>query len=225
MAARRLFPVGIGTDICRIPRIYRNLICDTSVKFVQRILTPEELKDPVTKRILKCVFAPLDEPVTLPPKSLKGPRNQAFWRAAEFVAGRFSAKEATIKAYSPRKLLLHDVIITREAFVKVPSSEPSEKDESPSSPPEEPENHSWDYYSGNHLHAVSRPVAVIKGNNTSEDVIAPISISHDGDYATAMCMVFFDGPGANQAASQGTNQDTSQDTSQDNSQDTSQGTA
>lgn len=73
---------------------------------------------------------------------------------------RFAAKEAAIKAHSHRRLTFHDVVIERRG----------RKEERLGSGP---------------------PVARIKGESEADaDVSAMISISHDGDYATAVCMAY-----------------------------------
>lgn len=87
-------------------------------------------------------------------------RDPEWWAAASFVAGRFAAKEAAIKAHSHRRLTFHDVVIERRG----------RNEERLGSGP---------------------PVARIKGRggeDGGEDASAMISISHDGDYATAVCM-------------------------------------
>ena len=75
---------------------------------------------------------------------------------------RFAAKEAAIKAHSHRRLTFHDVVIERRG----------RKEERLGSGP---------------------PVARIKSGEEeeeAEDASAMISISHDGDYATAVCMAY-----------------------------------
>ncbi|RFU28262.1 hypothetical protein B7463_g8088, partial [Scytalidium lignicola] len=77
---------------------------------------------------------------------------------ANFLAGRFAAKEAAIKAHTVRRLTYQDIAIRKQ-------SAPS---------------------------GMSRaPLVLIKreGRGWSEDPqIVPLSISHDEDYATAVCM-------------------------------------
>lgn len=71
---------------------------------------------------------------------------------------RFAAKEAAIKAHPHRHLTFHDVAIERRAV---------EGERLGSGP----------------------PVARIKGEDgDGVDVSAQVSISHDGDYATAVCL-------------------------------------
>lgn len=73
---------------------------------------------------------------------------------------RFAAKEAAIKAHSHRQLTFHDIIIERRG---------RDEERLGSGP----------------------PVARIRGEEGSkEDVSAMISISHDGDYATATCLSY-----------------------------------
>lgn len=72
---------------------------------------------------------------------------------------RFAAKEAAIKAHSDRRLTFHDVIIEKREV---------EGERLGSGP----------------------PIARIrgKGEDEEEDESALVSISHDGDYATAVCV-------------------------------------
>lgn len=62
--------IGIGTDLVEISRVRRFIEGDSGKRFLERVLTPEE-------RALA--------------EERKG-------RLAEFVAGRFAAKEAVVKA-------------------------------------------------------------------------------------------------------------------------------
>ncbi|KAL6836718.1 hypothetical protein J3E69DRAFT_35644 [Trichoderma sp. SZMC 28015] len=166
------FPLNIGTDICRISRIYGILRSPRGMRFVNRIFSPEEQarKDPR----LRCLEnRPLDKPLlsegsthfqssvgTTPSSEELADRDPERWAAATFVAGRFAAKEAAIKAHSHRRLTFHDVVIERRG----------RNEERLGSGP---------------------PVARIKGDEgEDEDACAMISISHDGDYATAVCMAY-----------------------------------
>ncbi|KAI1401554.1 hypothetical protein F4819DRAFT_324358 [Hypoxylon fuscum] len=192
----RVFPIGIGigTDICRVSRIYKNLTSPMATKFVQRILTPEELDTPGVSRILKKVFTP-EGFMPRSPDLLSNTENAArnpkqrdprLWKAAEFMAGRFAAKEATVKAYSLRRLSFHDIVVTYEH--DLPAEPPENGDVSGSSP-----NAAGDDAPPNEYQS-SPPVAIIKGEGGHENVYARLSISHDGDYAIAMCLATLDGP-------------------------------
>ncbi|WAO85532.1 ACPS domain-containing protein [Fusarium falciforme] len=165
------FPLNIGTDICQISRIYRILSGPRASRFVSRILSPEELaKKDARLDILKRVptkSGALEVGQRSENKSLVGDdqshesiaaRDPELWKCAAFVAGRFAAKEAAIKAHPYRRLTFHDVMIERRQV---------EGDRLGSGP----------------------PVARIRsGEGQAEDASALLSISHDGDYATAVCL-------------------------------------
>lgn len=77
------------------------------------------------------------------------------------VPSRFAAKEAAIKAHSHRRLTFHDITIERRR---------GDQERRLGSGP---------------------PIARIRGLAGEEcDASAMISISHDGDYATATCLGF-----------------------------------
>jgi holo-[acyl-carrier protein] synthase len=94
------FPLNIGTDICQISRIYGILKSPRGMRFVNRILSPEEQarKDPR----LRCLE---DSPINKPFQNDKlnsfeknnggtliseeiARRDPDIWTAAAFVAGR-----------------------------------------------------------------------------------------------------------------------------------------
>ncbi|KAK1968123.1 hypothetical protein LY78DRAFT_574948, partial [Colletotrichum sublineola] len=76
---------------------------------------------------------------------------------------RFAAKEATFKAHHFRRLSFHDITIARRALVE------GKANPNGSGP----------------------PVAIIRGEREGEPgLMAMVSISHDGDYATAVCLGF-----------------------------------
>ncbi|PHH59205.1 hypothetical protein CDD81_3560 [Ophiocordyceps australis] len=132
MKPLRAFPLalGIGTDICQISRIHGILARGRGAGLVRRVLAPEERSGLV----------------------LEG----EAWKTSVFLAGRFAAKEAAIKAHHPhRRLTLHDVVIERQT--QTLGSGP--------------------------------PVARIRSEDGGgSDEAALVSISHDGDYATAVCV-------------------------------------
>jgi len=75
----------------------------------------------------------------------------------------FAAKEAAIKAHPHRRLTFHDVVVRQEKSVR----------------------------EGQRGNGSGPPVAVVKGlEGKTWDQLALLSISHDGDYATAVCMGF-----------------------------------
>ncbi|KAK3324628.1 hypothetical protein B0T19DRAFT_428998 [Cercophora scortea] len=79
------------------------------------------------------------------------------------MAGRFAAKEAAIKAHPHRRLTFHDIVIRKLDRGSV------DADGGGGSGP---------------------PVAVIRGERGCLSQIAKMSISHDGEYATAVCLGF-----------------------------------
>ncbi|KAI5463184.1 hypothetical protein BGZ63DRAFT_402522 [Mariannaea sp. PMI_226] len=164
------FPLNIGTDICQISRIYRILDSPRAIRFVNRILAPQELaRNDARLRVLKRTsdarsgLKSSSSEITTPGAQLAheslAARDPELWNCAAFLAGRFAAKEAAIKAHSFRRLSLHDVIIERRAV---------EGERLGSGP----------------------PIARIKSAELKAefDDSAMISISHDGDYATAVCL-------------------------------------
>ncbi|KAI1410848.1 hypothetical protein F5Y13DRAFT_166946 [Hypoxylon sp. FL1857] len=190
MLASKIFPIGIGTDICRVSRIYKNLTSKSGVKFINRILTPEELRTPRATGILGCVHMQQKDAVVSkspqPSGTRSAPRDPDMMKAAEFMAGRFAAKEAVMKAYSLRQIFFQDIIITYEHLL----SQKPKSEESSSSQEEESSN----LISETNWPRKSPPVALIKNNGTYEDVHARLSISHDGDYAVAFCLAFLKDP-------------------------------
>ncbi|KAI1774925.1 hypothetical protein F4818DRAFT_55752 [Hypoxylon cercidicola] len=182
----RLPPMGIGIDICRISRVYKNLTNPMGPKLVRRILSPEEQTVPYTLNILKCVFTP---PQNLQSQDSKDPKDPRMRKAAEFLAGRFAAKEAAIKAYSLRKLSYHDIIVTYQDHLSSPSADEtisnSSQTEQESTLEDQPKEKT----------SAGPPIAIFKGDGFSDNVYARLSISHDGDYATAMCLTMLENPG------------------------------
>ncbi|KAL0944432.1 holo-acyl-carrier-protein synthase [Colletotrichum truncatum] len=154
------FPLNIGTDICQVSRIYRLLASDRGTRFLQRVFTQDE-------RALVPADSMKGSPQTLAANFQNGDfealkkHNPTLWKKATYVAGRFAAKEATFKAHPFRRLSFHDITIVRKALV--------EGKENPN--------------------GSGPPVAVLRSEREGEpDQTAMVSISHDGDYATAVCL-------------------------------------
>jgi holo-[acyl-carrier protein] synthase len=82
------FPLGVGTDICRIQRIRRILDKRAGAKFITRILTEEERT--AADRIIGPILA---EQTTSPDAVSPGGEDQvasaANKSAARFLAGRY----------------------------------------------------------------------------------------------------------------------------------------
>ncbi|KAI3335984.1 hypothetical protein F4824DRAFT_500474 [Ustulina deusta] len=202
-------PLTIGNDICRTPRIRRILKGRTGPQFVRRILRPEEIHLPTTANILRCILD-REVPSSRDARSIPGKADGTgeatgspltrdtpkFTRAVEFMAGRFAAKEAVIKAHPHRRLTFQSIAIVRLALQRNSpedhhsasrTSEPAEKlavvgqeEEARESRPED---------------EMSTPppqrgplVAEIQGDDVHRTTCASVSISHDTDYATAVCL-------------------------------------
>ncbi|KAF4857317.1 Holo-[acyl-carrier-protein] synthase [Colletotrichum siamense] len=161
------FPFNVGNDICQISRIARILATPRGPRFIERIFTKDELH-----------LIPSGLENNTPPNPKKTQENgiedlkaqKHLWKKASFVAGRslpvscrFAAKEATIKAHIQRRLTFHDINILRKTLVEGQAN----------------------------ANGSGPPVAVIKGATEGERAQeAKITISHDGDYATAVCIAY-----------------------------------
>ncbi|KAI8960724.1 hypothetical protein F5Y11DRAFT_328927 [Daldinia sp. FL1419] len=158
---RRLpFSFGIGTDICHIDRIAKIISQDKGARFIQRVLTPEEIESAKNAAL--------------------HPRNSPS-SVARFLAGRhvrWAAKEAVIKACSIYKVTFHDITITYEHVLAKNLRE------------EIPRKHDPQYPQWQIPRATSSPVAIIRGHDT-RGTYARLSITHDGDYAVATCVMFW----------------------------------
>lgn len=90
--SRRLpfpFPMGIGTDICHMPRIKALLTGPRSVKFIKRILHPKEYRASPVAHIVDPTVKPgaylpaySSEPADADPQVV-------LQRAVNFMAGRY----------------------------------------------------------------------------------------------------------------------------------------
>ncbi|KAL3427299.1 holo-acyl-carrier-protein synthase [Phlyctema vagabunda] len=205
------FPINIGNDICRISRIREILGHQTGVghgrRFVDRIFTEDEKRqlqvppfpdlltqlsrwdelvrqrkalDLRTSEVLAArkkkkqpsvleaaEQAALDRDASIAQHlarqlaKVEKTASAGLDRYAEFVAGRFAAKEATIKAYqSPqRKLTYRDVAILKQ------DRRPDGRLQGPMALVKKEDSKGWD-----------------------DAQVVKISISHDSEYATAVCL-------------------------------------
>ncbi|KAI1499310.1 hypothetical protein F5X99DRAFT_390525 [Biscogniauxia marginata] len=194
-----LMPFRIGNDICHVPRIVR--VLKQQVKgpqFIQHILSPEELENPRTKSLLKCVL----DPSPKPPKAEK----YGISNAARFMAGRFAAKEAVTKAHPHRGLTWHGIIIRRLGVARAPRSTSDPLEDSVAGDGDDAvSGQTTKKGAGEAQDATSSegqqevdfsgpPLAFIKGDGDYEDTHVPVSISHDGDYASAVCIGYAQEP-------------------------------
>ncbi|KAB5535312.1 hypothetical protein GE09DRAFT_1291430 [Coniochaeta sp. 2T2.1] len=147
--ARFPLPFRLGTDICRIPRMRKLLSGHNAKSLIRRVLTEEE------RRAASALLEPYmsdDNPSPPGPQTTimeGGIRKVApFTKVENFMASRFAAKEAVMKA-SDDRLSWHDIEIRKKESGK--------------------------------------PFAVVKSGAGWREAL--LSISHDGDYATATCIV------------------------------------
>ncbi|KAK1640873.1 hypothetical protein BDP81DRAFT_390208 [Colletotrichum phormii] len=215
------FPFKLGTDICQISRIYRILAKDKEASFLRRILTKNE-RLAISASLMSADASGTASEVSKDDdfQALKE-RNPLLWKKASFLAGRFAAKEATFKAHPTRNLTWHDIAIVRKRFEQLrdieglkkvkaqeeeenkeveEEEEPKEvegKAEETSSTTTPADEESADNGSG-------PPVAIVRSRyDDMPDQEVLVSISHDGDYATAVCIGFPRGEGHAHADGQG----------------------
>ncbi|KAI1161137.1 hypothetical protein F5B18DRAFT_653950 [Nemania serpens] len=196
MAHAQKLPFTIGNDICRIARVRKILAGKFGRRFVRGILRPEELRPPRAARMLHFILEPSPERPGVEPD---------LRRAAEFMAGRFAAKEAVIKAHPHRLLSFSSIAIVRTAQSTSTPYQESMLDAfekmgtnvvgGGTDPEKEGEGGSWagepEVADGKtQVQETKGPlVAVIKADGlVGHDTYASISISHDGEYATAVCL-------------------------------------
>ncbi|KAK1700009.1 hypothetical protein BDP55DRAFT_645639 [Colletotrichum godetiae] len=203
------FPFRLGTDICQISRIYRILAKDKEARFLRRILTKNErLAIPASLMSTDASGTAAEVSKDDDFQALKE-RNPLLWKKASFLAGRFAAKEATFKAHPTRNLTWHDITIVRKRFEqlrdieglkntkaqgKEENKKEVEEEEGLKAVEGEAEETSStttpadDEFTNN---GSGPPVAIVRSKcDDMPDQEVLVSISHDGDYATAVCIGF-----------------------------------
>ncbi|RKU46213.1 hypothetical protein DL546_002886 [Coniochaeta pulveracea] len=170
--SRRLpfpFPMGIGTDICHMPRIKALLTGPRSVKFIKRILHPKEYRASPVAHIVDPTVKPgaylpaySSEPADADPQVV-------LQRAVNFMAGRFAAKEAVIKAHSFANMNDYGAGGYRKATFQSIQIVPQRNKS---------------------LIAVVWPLEDGTDHSLRPPQEALVSISHEGEYATAMCLAY-----------------------------------
>ncbi|KAI0966888.1 hypothetical protein F4678DRAFT_465969 [Xylaria arbuscula] len=198
----QFLPFTIGNDICRIARVRLILKGNLGPRFIHRVLKAEEIKNPTTANILRCILDH-DAEKSKHAQSTASPAfkkvildTPSFTRAVEFMAGRFAAKEAVIKAYPQDHLTFQRIAVVRARFDESPRSENSilsqyenqiiTKKESPAEDGKAEESQPTDET------VAPPPRGPLMAKITmriGQPMYASVSISHDGDYATAVCVV------------------------------------
>ncbi|KAK4174374.1 hypothetical protein QBC36DRAFT_243500 [Triangularia setosa] len=229
------FPLGLtlGTDVCMIPRVYSLISTNQGTpiiptlgrpfaglnnvdRFTRKLLTKNEqqrLEDmPVYLNAMKVMsFQDGIGPTKYTNMLMKqrSERKGEVWKLAEWLAGRWAAKEAVIKAHSFRagtsagKVAFRGVEIVVEGEEKLGREKEDVEGEGKGDSEEEMEpRDKGDYITGpiggmvgvrSELgRATGPPVAMILGDEKRgvRGQVALLSISHDGDYATAVCLGF-----------------------------------
>ncbi|KAK0712141.1 hypothetical protein B0T21DRAFT_297825 [Apiosordaria backusii] len=158
------FPLGLtlGTDVCMIPRVYTLISTNQGTPIIPTLARPFAALNNVDRFTKKLLTNNEKQRLEEMPV---GDRKGEVWKLAEWLAGRWAAKEAVIKAHAFRtgpegagKLTFGGVEIVRSALGRL----------------------------------TRPPTAVILGDENSgvRAQMALLSISHDGDYATAVCLGF-----------------------------------
>ncbi|KAI1214137.1 uncharacterized protein F4807DRAFT_455779 [Annulohypoxylon truncatum] len=211
MAVPRVPTLSVGNDICQISRILTILTSDAGPKFVRRVLTEDELNVERGKAILSAMASRrgvLTNPLKYSRQYDKGREEvrvsrsmmRKMEKAAQYVAGRWAAKEAVRKAYTVRRINFQDVEVKYEPqiFEEAGAAELLSQEEDVDVDVEEeeeskPGNDKWQssLVLGNKPMYTNwgPPIAIIRGGGVYEDEYARISISHDGDYAMASCVL------------------------------------
>ncbi|KAK4448154.1 hypothetical protein QBC34DRAFT_408324 [Podospora aff. communis PSN243] len=159
------FPIlHVGTDIVRISRIEQIMKDKLGRRFLKKLLTKEE------------ALAMWTDGATV--TTMRQNEWTLFWwemvkwKKAERIAGRFAVKEAVMKAHPHRRLTFHDILVFNDKS-PVPLGSAgngvvSDRMERLGSGP---------------------PRVYVKGDKEGQPYQeVRVSISHDGDYATAVCM-------------------------------------
>ena len=166
-------PLTVGNDICKVERV-RRLLQKYGRRFVNKILAENEARPPEvenTGNLSKLEFSSAD-------------RTPSLDRASQFLAGRFAAKEAVMKAFAHAQLSLHSIRITSlgEANSRRRSNYDSNIRSWVSGPQDAPKLAESAEES---IRRFGPPIAVIK-----DTMVAQVSISHEGDYAVATCVAW-----------------------------------
>lgn len=84
--------LGLGNDICHIPRIYRILTSCHAQRFIARVLTAEERSEPRPRALLQCIpprsSSRVDQSDAPWATGASDNRIPNVWNAAVFMAGR-----------------------------------------------------------------------------------------------------------------------------------------
>jgi holo-[acyl-carrier protein] synthase len=166
------FPsLSIGIDIAHTPRIAKLVASRRTLpRFLRKVLTSREERD------FHLRFPQTDT------KSAESDSGQGGWsvdEVARFLAGRWAAKEAVVKACSWRRLMFDEIQILKDEGSKRVYGVVLDRSEVRGAM--------------RRKHVGHEDVCVQEQDVEEEDEasagqIVKISISHDGEYATAVCL-------------------------------------
>ncbi|GAB7324967.1 hypothetical protein MBLNU13_g08772t1 [Cladosporium sp. NU13] len=175
----RPFPIpslSIGTDIAHIPRIGRLVASQRTLpRFLRKLFTSRE------ERAFHLRFPPSSLESDSAPSSEGGEAQRREDAAARYLAGRWAAKEAVVKACSWRRLMFDEIQILRDEGSRRVYGVILDR----------PEVRRAMGGEGWGRKNETRSEALGEDGVEDEDIpgqIVKISISHDGEYATAVCL-------------------------------------
>lgn len=175
----RPFPIpslSIGTDIAHIPRIARLVASQRTLpRFLRKLFTSRE------ERAFHLRFPLGGSPDSDSGSSSGGEQQRREDAAARYLAGRWAAKEAVVKACSWRRLMFDEIQILKDEGGKRVYGVILDRPEVRRAMRRE----DWGRKDE------SRSEVLTGEGEEDEDIpgqIVKISISHDGEYATAVCL-------------------------------------
>ncbi|KAF2489476.1 hypothetical protein BU16DRAFT_567652 [Lophium mytilinum] len=183
-------PYNVGIDICHVPRIVRFLITPS----LPSSITASQRPGRITK-LLDRIYHPLEQRYYW---ARFGGDGVSIDIISKHIAGRWAAKEAVIKAVKPRRILLRDVVVLSHPR---DSSDPSSGGvyavvldrpfDTKATPKPTPvtKHKPLKFFDKNKpkLQALQAE-DIAKSVQGLEGEIVNLSISHDGDYACAVCI-------------------------------------
>jgi holo-[acyl-carrier protein] synthase len=186
MPTLRPFPfpsLSIGTDIAHIPRIAKLVASQRKLpRFLRKVLTSREERD-FHVRFPQKLSDSAESDSGFSENNQNSTRRIDEAAAARFLAGRWAAKEAVVKACSWRSLTFDEIQIRRDVGSRRVYGVILDK----------PEVRQAMQQMKNGKDARSKDMASQEHTVEGEEEapagqVVKISISHDGEYATAVCL-------------------------------------
>jgi holo-[acyl-carrier protein] synthase len=186
MPPPRPFPfpsLSIGTDIAHIPRIAKLVASQRKLpRFLRKVLTSREERD-FHLRFPQKVSKGAEGGSGFSEGEQKSVQRIDEAAAARFLAGRWAAKEAVVKACAWRKLTFDEIQIRKDAGSRRVYGVVLDKPEVRKAMRQM--KNGEDARSGD---TASQEHTVEGEEEAPAGQIVKISISHDGEYATAVCL-------------------------------------